>query len=142
MMVCDVCICFFFKQKTADELRISDWSSDVCSSDLNIDERPVRPSNEGLVPMQTARTLVELRAVVGGWRTGGHSVALVPTMGALHAGHLRLVEERSEEHTSELQSLMRISYAVFCLKKKKPTDQSNASKTSLLHSTNKITSAP
>src|SRR3546814_6080908 len=133
MMVCDVCICFFFKQKTADELRISDWSSDVCSSDLNIDERPVRPSNEGLVPMQTARTLVELRAVVGGWRTGGHSVALVPTMGALHAGHLRLVEEarkeadrvvasifvnRSEEHTSELQSLMRISYAVFCLKKK------------------------
>src|SRR3546814_1271686 len=39
-MLCDVCNCmlcfcfFFFKQKTADELRISDWSSDVCSSDL------------------------------------------------------------------------------------------------------------
>src|SRR3546814_7592896 len=47
--------------------------------------------------MQTARTLVELRAVVGGWRTGGHSVALVPTMGALQAGHLRLVEEARKE---------------------------------------------
>src|SRR3546814_10827206 len=34
-------------------------------------------------------------------------------------GRLALVDERSEEHTSELQSLMRISYAVFCLKKKK-----------------------
>src|SRR3546814_2767303 len=34
------------------------------------------------------------------------------------AGHVRLVETRSEEHTSELQSLMRTSYAVFCLKKK------------------------
>src|SRR3546814_18557791 len=105
MMVCDVCICFFFKQKTADELRISDWSSDVCSSDLNIDERPVRPSNEGLVPMQTARTLVELRAVVGGWRTGGHSVALVPTMGALHAGHLRLVEEARKEEDRVVASI-------------------------------------
>src|SRR3546814_9451167 len=105
MMVCDVCICFFFKQKTADELRISDWSSDVCSSDLNIDERPVRPSNEGLVPMQTARTLVELRAVVGGWRTGGHSVALVPTMGALHAGHLRLVEEARKEAARVVASI-------------------------------------
>src|SRR3546814_3126812 len=45
--------------------------------------------------------------------------------GVLHAGRVehrhRRVEERSEEHTSELQSLMRISYAVFCLKNKKHT---------------------
>src|SRR3546814_2563259 len=39
-----VCLCFFFKQKTAYEMRISDWSSDVCSSDLNT---PGTPINEG-----------------------------------------------------------------------------------------------
>src|SRR3546814_1200668 len=33
-----ICLCFFFKQKTAYEMRISDWSSDVCSSDLSISE--------------------------------------------------------------------------------------------------------
>src|SRR3546814_8001770 len=38
----DVYICFFFKQKTAYEMRISDWSSDVCSSDLKISIQPVR----------------------------------------------------------------------------------------------------
>src|SRR3546814_9643140 len=47
----------------------------------------------------------------GGGRRGGHRARRV---GAVER------EERSEEHTSELQSLMRISYAVFCLKKKKP----------------------
>src|SRR3546814_9576416 len=43
---------FFFKQKTAYEMRISDWSSDVCSSDLNLDTSLLRESNEeaGLVP--------------------------------------------------------------------------------------------
>src|SRR3546814_7929519 len=40
---------------------------------------------------------------------------------------------RSEEHTSELQSLMRISYAVFCLKKKKQTSNNNYSKTKTKH---------
>src|SRR3546814_9276763 len=44
---------------------------------------------------------------------------------AVPAGEARLDDMRSEEHTSELQSLMRISYAVFCLKKKKPTQQIN-----------------
>src|SRR3546814_1922040 len=86
---------FFFKQKTAYELRISDWSSDVCSSDLRAAACAVlrkRPDDPGI---HRARR-----------RTG----AADP--GSPEPG-------RSEEHTSELQSLMRISYAVFCLKKKK-----------------------
>src|SRR3546814_8944391 len=139
-------------------MRISDWSSDVCSSDL--------------------------------WRRAGERVGVVPTMGALHAGHLALIAaakadcarviatlfvnpkqfnrsddlasyprdesgdaaklaaagvdvlfappveavypagfERSEEHTSELQSLMRISYAVFCLKKQNNTHRSQQTHT-------------
>src|SRR3546814_10352859 len=81
---------FFFKQKTAYEMRISDWSSDVCSSDL------LRSSLECRIADRSPyRTGAERRSV------RRHAVL------------------RSEEHTSELQSLMRISYAVFCLKKKK-----------------------
>src|SRR3546814_5580710 len=47
-------------------------------------------------------------------------------------GYLRLVNERSEEHTSELQSLMRISYAVFCLKKKTKSHHISTNKTAQL----------
>src|SRR3546814_6601789 len=93
IIISSICVClailffFFFKQKTAYEMRISDWSSDVCSSDLVVD----------------GRLLV-----------GGRHEEL--ETGSLEDGR---IEARSEEHTSELQSLMRISYAVFCLKKKK-----------------------
>src|SRR3546814_8861778 len=95
-------------------MRISDWSSDVCSSDL---------CGQGV----TRRLLLFLlRGVDDGrgqtkWPITEHSqqsrrqMALVD----LQHGDLRIAIGRSEEHTSELQSLMRISYAVFCLKKKK-----------------------
>src|SRR3546814_6703395 len=86
------CVFFFFKQKTAYEMRISDWSSDVCSSDLSL--RPALPI------AHLAR--VQAEAILR------HQRAAIEQEG-----------RRSEEHTSELQSLMRISYAVFCLKKKK-----------------------
>src|SRR3546814_9445881 len=60
------------------------------------------------------------------WRLSGHDMAedvsLVPV-----SPFYRLNWRRSEEHTSELQSLMRISYAVFCLKKKKPTPKPTSS---------------
>src|SRR3546814_5174961 len=119
-------------------MRISDWSSDVCSSDLAalVDRRHVSGDEEAV--------LAEL---------GGGLLRLAPVaaedVGALHLQHadralrqgpailvddaqldpgqgeadgagdaLAVERVRSEEHTSELQSLMRISYAVFCLKKK------------------------
>src|SRR3546814_4327281 len=100
---------FFFKQKTAYEMRISDWSSDVCSSDLGNrillsihDMKPIHPN------ASTASRQAQ-RAIDG---------ACSRDAARLH-GLLRRWQARSEEHTSELQSLMRISYAVFCLKKKK-----------------------
>src|SRR3546814_6777991 len=117
-------------------MRISDWSSDVCSSDLRehvyapaglervidlglgqqhrelaahrlqfgITEQPVRPQ-AGTVEDQC----LGKRRDVGGRMEIAH-----------HAAPAREpdVAQRSDEHTSELQSLMRISYAVFCLKKK------------------------
>src|SRR3546814_4772154 len=88
---------FFFKQKTAYEMRISDWSSDVCSSDLNSNSA-LQLSPAALQPDGSIPDRVIMRS--------GHN-------------HHWSGKDRSEEHTSELQSLMRISYAVFCLKKKK-----------------------
>src|SRR3546814_8630767 len=65
-------------------------------------------------------------------RRGPHQIAMTPKelgeLGELARAvpHVRPEDLRSEEHTSELQSLMRISYAVFCLKKKKTTTQPTA----------------
>src|SRR3546814_9738909 len=126
---------FFFKQKTAYEMRISDWSSDVCSSDLLLQELfrtsharrcPATLSCSGAVLRLPGRTPPSASAGTNrsfdmhrhpnahrGRRLRGFRILLaglaLAAAGAVH---------RSEEHTSELQSLMRISYAVFCLKKK------------------------
>src|SRR3546814_1740750 len=102
------CMCywfifFFFKQKTAYEMRISDWSSDVCSSDLH--------GRHGSCRAQYRAGRRSAPAASG--HPGRTSCARQPVMPGMDAGRAR-----SEEHTSELQSLMRISYAVFCLKKK------------------------
>src|SRR3546814_8113999 len=114
---------FFFKQKTAYEMRISDWSSDVCSSDLR------RWSlGAGTAPGDRPRARPELFS----FRHHG-GAAQLSAVSARRDGKARgssagaeawpgrgcQARQRSEEHTSELQSLMRISYAVFCLKKKK-----------------------
>src|SRR3546814_3352111 len=83
-------------------MRISDWSSDVCSSDLT--RRSLRANRRG-----TSRTA---SGPTENSRPGTCTVSRrVPVQGMW-------TRWRSEEHTSELQSLMRISYAVFCLKKK------------------------
>src|SRR3546814_8961318 len=143
-------------------MRISDWSSDVCSSDLTAEDAVVSLDFDALdggfllpgeadpvwagdidrmfvslVPPDYDLTEAALAAPVEGWAemsaitcTGSGSVlaigdAMLPEHGLGIANgyddsyHLT----RSEEHTSELQSLMRNSYAVFCLKKKKKAQQ-------------------
>src|SRR3546814_9277859 len=145
---------FFFKQKTAYEMRISDWSSDVCSSDLPFlpglqDEVGIggeRAREAARVPrvQGPAQIVQEIEHRVPLLRrddclrhdrpsfpveTFGRSnadsctpstVAPIPCIHAPYcpAAWVRYIC-RSEEHTSELQSLMRTSYAVSCLKKKK-----------------------
>src|SRR3546814_10789305 len=108
-------------------MRISDWSSDVCSSDLRarllqrsqhrrqvLAQRQLvqRPARAALAPGR-----LELRVKGRRHRVAGVGVQGVVVEVAGQHAH-RVGRLRSEEHTSELQSLMRISYAVFCLKKK------------------------
>src|SRR3546814_5328535 len=114
-------------------MRISDWSSDVCSSDL-----PGRRA--GLPPCATVARHQEpdtragrrqaTDAAVDHRRSTEPAAGILPRLPGLpqlrvrrarpdHRVAGRSPQPRSEEHTSELQSLMRISYAVFCLKKKK-----------------------
>src|SRR3546814_7886043 len=103
---------FFFKQKTAYELRISDWSSDVCSSDL------IAPS---IAAVKTIRPC-SCRRAKAPRQAGASGEKLAPVIVTNRPPSARRASAeatRSEEHTSELQSLMRISYAGFCLKKKK-----------------------
>src|SRR3546814_2963880 len=118
-------------------MRISDWSSDVCSSDLAVRRSPVA---RGPRPCQRVRQENDLFLFPAGqgcpWPHqhrqnpfGGRApdrpferddrLSAAPA----RARSLRPCRSRSEEHTSELQSLMRISYAVFCLKKKKQQTQ-------------------
>src|SRR3546814_1525731 len=115
-------------------MRISDWSSDVCSSDLMwLYKPPARNLASADPPVEDERLRGRAAEMDEHWSVAAHrhftaagvrQVAYVPD-----AGLTRLIERcrednaietvmcRSEEHTSELQSLMRISYAVFCLKK-------------------------
>src|SRR3546814_8620190 len=103
-------------------MRISDWSSDVCSSDLAFDLGEF----ERLQPRHAGK----LRAIGDRGRRADAGIGTdvaergVPVAVGLNRGRALGRDDRSEEHTSKLQSLMRISYAVFCLKKKtkiKPT---------------------
>src|SRR3546814_2563230 len=117
-------------------MRISDWSSDVCSSDLNLHRAHSMRSDiaAGACRMHsTARGARPAQAILvdqrANARDGAISNNLLQISRAVDApaepphgcAHERTVHPRSEEHTSELQSLMRISYAVFCLKKQLET---------------------
>src|SRR3546814_4097251 len=122
-------IIVFFTQKTAYEMRISDCSSDVCSSDLGQCSSVVRIGCEialeddaGFLPLP--RLPVHARDAVGVAVVMLAREHLVEDRLAFGLEPAEVVDTRhadplrSEEHTSELQSLMRISSAVFCLKKK------------------------
>src|SRR3546814_5649058 len=104
-------------------MRISDWSSDVCSSDLDaqgLDDDTMQaiarwtrlPETTFVFHATTPDADYRLRIF-----SPRHEVPFAghPSVGTAHA--VLEVGLRSEEHTSELQSLMRNSYAVFCLKK-------------------------
>src|SRR3546814_4074618 len=136
---------YFFKQKTAYEMRISDWSSDVCSSDhadgfdagiegasllcgidAGFDKTEIfvkdcildrdRQSKNAVKPPLDGREFFDQLAFIFKAQAGA-----VTEITEGDAGQFAAMQQsipRSEEHTSELQSLMRISYAVFCLKKK------------------------
>src|SRR3546814_8998886 len=111
-------------------MRISDWSSDVCSSDLVarlVDAAQARglpaPDQAGVSSQAARQQLRDHRGLAVRAGREHHRFVLPPHGRPTQAGSLG-IELRSEEHTSELQSLMRISYAVFCLKTKKST-QSN-----------------
>src|SRR3546814_3250270 len=104
-------------------MRISDWSSDVCSSDL-VPLAPPLARALGKLPAGDDRTRGAGRGARGrpARLAGPGGVAAVPArrlvVAAQAGGRAQPPGRRAEEHTSELQSLMRISYAVFCLKKK------------------------
>src|SRR3546814_3143419 len=107
-------------------MRISDWSSDVCSSDLLlvVQARHFRLQRHAADRAGAGADLAHFRmhrAGVGG--AGQRRVGFGIGWRKIFVG----AGERSEEHTSELQSLMRISYAVFCLKKKKNTHNNHTS---------------
>src|SRR3546814_3068501 len=124
-------------------MRISDWSSDVCSSDLRpaaaddaadagVPDPGVDPRSEHRVrrgdPARRHQPADRPAPLAARAAAGQGAAGRPPAAGAdrrdglgAAAGADQPAAPRSEEHTSELQSLMRISYAVFCLKKKKQT---------------------
>src|SRR3546814_9558960 len=143
-------------------MRISDWSSDVCSSDLATWSTSCWLPSPGRKAARSSKLTIRAAITValpnGGWLRSAsklgrpdtgfsrwaearrrlretlaliaairHSAVPIDEVTSLPARTTLAVinNSRSEEHTSELQSLLRISYAVFCLKKKKSTIQNN-----------------
>src|SRR3546814_10693983 len=127
-------------------MRISDWSSDVCFSDLAAIEGTdlaSKPLEEIVHHAEGSGNKGLFNNAAQAWNhafyweslspaktepTGDLLAAIERAFGSLDDLTKKLKETRSEEHTSELQSLMRISYAVFCLKKKKAKTTTTYSK--------------
>src|SRR3546814_7853189 len=124
-------------------MRISDWSSDVCSSDLydeavklivdKFEDRRDKLERGDELPPGVLKMVKVFVAVKRKLQPGDKMAGRHGNKGVI--SRILPVEDRSEEHTSELQSLMRISYAVFCLKKKKEKN----SRSRLIHKTHNYT---
>src|SRR3546814_5796066 len=117
-------------------MRISDWSSDVCSSDLattdQLTENIIRPPDGTYVNVlnnqlgfgpgphvtPNSQDVTTTNYAAFGQATLAVTDRLNLTAGIRYTIEKKKGQSRSEEHTSELQSLMRITYAVLCLKKK------------------------
>src|SRR3546814_1982953 len=115
-------------------MRISDWSSDVCSSDLIFDgginrakyQEMVRRASESRFRLHETERNAEADTRRA-WNARETQTAVFRDL----VDQSKSTDElRSEEHTSELQSLMRNSYAVFCLKKKNNNKHNNNTHTS------------
>src|SRR3546814_10398399 len=112
-------------------MRISDWSSDVCSSDLgNYDAYRHYRNDSRYRERRLSREDRVYRGSDGRYYCKHDDGTTGLIVGALGGGVLGNViapggSGRSEEHTYELQSLMRISYAAFCLKKTNTISNSN-----------------
>src|SRR3546814_2717815 len=122
-------------------MRISDWSSDVCSSDLTGELRVGASNTIGnylvgdlLGPFVALHPAVSLHVSVENTDTIAagllaHRIDVGCVEGPVNHPQLEVLpwrDDRSEEHTSELQSLMRISSAVFCFKKKKKQNKTQS----------------
>src|SRR3546814_1903452 len=105
-------------------MRISDWSSDVCSSDLCGIDRDARQAQRIIDAVGEPRRILE--PIIASEAIEREQVRILEIDGArilvgqIEVGDVRRRNDRSEEHTSELQSLMRTSYAAFCLKTTPP----------------------
>src|SRR3546814_3463741 len=107
-------------------MRISDWSSDVCSSDLESLVSKIATDVRFAILLLQCSNHANINATSWISKKSYRSLKPAPSgwafrcrVSAKMLAFIRRPSARSEEHTSELQSLMRISYAVFCLKKKK-----------------------
>src|SRR3546814_4061799 len=91
-----------------------------CIADLRFDAAPAETLIAGAAARDAALHILALQAVVTAHeQTGGAEALIERSVSVSLSSAVTFIARRSEEHTSDLQSLMRISYAVFCLKKKR-----------------------
>src|SRR3546814_9352605 len=129
---------FFFKQKTAYDMRIRDWSSYVGSSDFALNPRIIVSDQRLFFPFPVVKIGIQHAAAISELQFSNSAFPNIHAgppqqiyqfacIGANQSLRHLPIGRRSDENTSDLQSQMRISYAVFCLKKKNTTQTHTSS---------------